>query len=169
MKYILHTTRLKVREFVPDDAPFIVDLVNTPGWIENIGDRNIHTHEDATRYIHNGPMRSYVLHGFGLWLVEKRDDNAPLGMCGILKREYLNEPDIGFAFLPQYHGQGFAFEVASETINYAKDKLDIPVMSAITLAKNKSSIKLLEKLGLSFKKIVHVADTKEDLLLFSND
>jgi RimJ/RimL family protein N-acetyltransferase len=161
--------RLRLREFVPDDAPFIIELVNTRGWIENIGDRNIHTYEDAIRYIQNGPMRSYAMHGFGLYLVEKKEDDAPIGMCGILRRDYLEIPDIGFAFLPEYHRMGFAYEVARATINYAREQLGIPAMSAITLAKNSSSIKLLGKLGLSFRKIVHIKETDEDLLLFNND
>src|SRR5438132_1673522 len=126
MKNILETTRLRVREFVPADAPFIIKLVNTPTWIENIGDRNIHTNEDAVRYIENGPMKSYALHGFGLYLVEKKQNDLPIGMCGILRRDYLEIPDIGFAFLPEYHGQGFAYEVANATINYAREQLGMP-------------------------------------------
>jgi RimJ/RimL family protein N-acetyltransferase len=168
MNYILETTRLRLREFVHEDSEFIIELVNSPGWIENIGERNIHTKEEAVRYIENGPMKSYAQHGFGLCLVETKEANQPIGMCGILKRDNLETPDIGFAFLPQYHGKGYAIEMASATLNFAREKLSIPIMSAITLAKNSSSIKVLEKLGLSFRKVIHVAETKEDLLLFNN-
>jgi len=169
MKYILETLRLRLREFVPNDAAFIIELVNTRGWIENIGERNIHTTDEAIHYLENGPIKSYAQNGFGLWLVEKKDDNEPIGMCGILKRDYLDTPDIGFAFLPAYHGMGYAYEVADATVTHAREHLNIPIMSAITLAKNSSSIKLVEKLGLSFRRIVHVAETNEDLLVFSNE
>src|SRR5689334_3796325 len=135
MNYILDTERLRLREFVPEDSPFIIELVNTPGWIENIGDRNIHTNEDAERYLRNGPMKSYVMHGFGLYLVEKKEDNISIGMCGIIRRANLDGPDIGFAFLPEYEGKGYALEVAAATLRYAKERLKIPVMRAITLPK----------------------------------
>lgn len=168
MNYILETDRLRLREFVHEDAGFIIELVNTPGWIENIGERNIHTDEEAVRYLNNGPMKSYAQHGFGLYLVETKENDCPIGMCGILKRDNLEMPDIGFAFLPQFMGQGYAFEIANATLTHAKEKLGIPIMQAITLAKNSRSIKLLEKLGLTFQKVVHVKETNEDLLLFSN-
>ena len=168
MNYILETTRLSLREFVHGDADFIIELMNTPGWVDNIGDRNIHTKDDGVRYIENGPLKSYAQHGFGLYLVEKKEGGQAIGMCGILKRDNLEKPDIGFAFLPDFMGQGYAFEVAHATLAFAKEKLDIPVMQAITLAKNSKSIKLLEKLGFNFKNVIHVSETNEDLLLFSN-
>ena len=100
MEAILQTERLLLREFTEDDAAFIVELLNSPGWIQYIGDRNIKTEEQAREYLNNGPLKSYRQNGFGLYMVEKKDDHTPIGMCGIIKRDTLNNPDIGFAFLP---------------------------------------------------------------------
>lgn len=98
MTYILETERLILRQFTIHDTKFIIELVNSPGWIENIGDRNIKTEEQARRYLQDGPLRSYEVNGFGLSLVEIKNDGTPIGMCGILKRDNLENPDIGFAF-----------------------------------------------------------------------
>lgn len=119
-------------------------------------------------YIENGPLNSYMLNGYGLWLVEKMEDQKPIGMCGIINREYLDNPDIGFAFLPKYHGHGYAFEVVSATMDYAKQHLQILKMEAITIAENERSIRLLEKIGLRFSKTFCFPDSKDALLLYSN-
>src|SRR6478736_8102385 len=116
MKYILETERLQLRQFEIDDAEFIVELVNTPGWLKFIGDRNIKTTEDAIRYLQNGPMKSYQENGFGLSLVEEKGNRKSIGMCGILKRDSLENPDIGFALLPEFVGKGYAFEIALATV-----------------------------------------------------
>lgn len=163
---ILETERLKLRRFTPEDAEFIIRLVNSPGWIEYIGDRNIKTSEQAGAYLLNGPMKSYEENGFGLWMVELKLNGAPIGMCGIIKREMLDHPDLGFALLPEFTHQGYAFEMTNATIDYAKKILAIPIIMAITLAKNQASIRLLEKLSFSF---VRVIDAGTDLQLYAND
>lgn len=167
MKIILETERLVLREFTTDDSSFIVELVNTPGWIEFIGDRNIRTEEKAKLYLENGPLKSYALNGFGLSMVELKKGKIPIGMCGIIRRENLADPDIGFAFLPEYTGQGFAFEIASATMKYAKDVLGLPVICAITVANNSSSIKLLNKIGLTFVRPFYFPESTEELMLYS--
>ncbi|MFT3910362.1 MAG: GNAT family N-acetyltransferase [Ferruginibacter sp.] len=167
MKYILETERLTLRKFTLHDTKFIIELLNSPGWIEYIGDRDIKTTEAAKIYLQNGPLKSYELNGFGLSMVEMKD-GTPIGMCGILKRDNLENPDIGFAFLPQFMGQGFAFEIAAATIAYAKNNLKLPVIFAITLPNNKSSIKLLEKIGLRFIKEFSFPGEDEELMLFGN-
>jgi len=168
MKYILETARLRLREFTEDDAEFIVALFNSPGWLKFIGDRKVKTTQQALHYLENGPIKSYRKNNYGLYLVEKTDDSASIGMCGILKRESLDHPDIGFAFLPQYNGKGYAFEVASATVTYAKEKLGISRLTAITVPGNVRSIKLLEKIGFIYHKRFSFPNNTEELLLYMN-
>jgi RimJ/RimL family protein N-acetyltransferase len=168
MKYILETERLRLREFITADAEFILELVNSPGWLEFIGDRNIKTIEQAQTYLQNGPIRSYHENGFGLALVETKHRKTPIGMCGIIKRETLENPDIGFAFLPQFTGKGYAFEMAAATLKYAAQELKLPSIYAITVPHNVRSIKLLEKVGLKFIKPFSFPEGREKLLLYSN-
>ncbi len=168
MNYILETKRLLLRQFEIGDAPFIVGLVNTPGWLEFIGDRKIKTNEDAIRYLQNGPMKSYEQNGFGLSLVELKNDQTPIGMCGILKRDSLENPDIGLAFLPEFTGKGYAFEIAQATLNYAKHELKLEIIYAITIASNIKSIQLLKKIGLEFVKTIRESKDNSELQLYSN-
>ena len=168
MKYILETDRLRLREFNLGDTEFIIKLLNSPGWLQFIGNRNVETVQQAKNYLENGPMKSYSENGYGLSLVEKKDEKKAIGMCGIIKRENLDDPDIGFAFLPDFAGNGFAYEIADATMVYAKDELNISKIAAITVADNVKSIRLLEKIGLRFIKIFSFPDSKEELLLYSN-
>ena len=168
MNYILETERLRLREFTLNDAAFIIELLNSPGWLQFIGDRNVKTEEQARTYLENGPLNSYKVNGYGLWLVERKEDEKPIGMCGIINREYLDNPDIGFAFLPGYHGQGYAYEVVTATMDYANQHLQISKIEAITIAENERSIRLLEKIGLRFSKTFCFPDSKDALLLYSN-
>jgi RimJ/RimL family protein N-acetyltransferase len=168
MEYILETKRLMLRQFTTGDTKFIVELVNSPGWIEFIGDRNIKTDEQAKQYLQNGPLKSYEQNGFGLSLVELKNGKIPIGMCGIIKRDHLENPDIGFAFLPEFTGKGLAFEIAAATMTHAKDQLKLPVIFAITVSENKKSIKLLEKIGMKFIKRFCFPDDKEELILYGN-
>jgi RimJ/RimL family protein N-acetyltransferase len=167
MKYILETERLTLREFIPADAPFILELVNSPGWLQFIGDRNIHTTDQAIAYLENGPIKSYAENGFGLAMVEIKDSKIPIGMCGIIKRSNLDHPDIGFAFLPGYIGKGYGFEIATATLSYATGQLKLPTIYAITVPHNIRSISLLEKIGLKFIKKINSPEN-EELLLYSN-
>jgi RimJ/RimL family protein N-acetyltransferase len=168
MNTILETERLKLREFTLGDTAFIIELVNSPGWIENIGDRNIKTEEQAKAYLENGPLKSYERNGYGLYLVELKTDGTPIGMCGIINRDNLEYPDIGFAFLPFFIGKGFGFEIATATIAFAREQLKLPTIVAITLPSNKPSIKLLEKIGLRFSKNIQLGDNGQELLLYSS-
>jgi RimJ/RimL family protein N-acetyltransferase len=168
MKRILETERLVLREFTLDDTSFIIELLNSPGWIKYIGDRNIKTKENALAYLQNGPLKSYQDNGFGLSMVEIKDDRTAIGMCGIIKRDTLNNPDIGFAFLPAYNGRGYALEMASATLDFAKKTLGMPVISAITLPGNANSIRLLEKLGFRYSQQVIFPGSDEPLLLYNS-
>jgi len=165
MKYIFETERLRLREFTVEDTGFILELLNSPGWLQYIGDRNVKTTEQARSYLENGPLKSYRENGFGLSMVETKD-RIPIGMCGILKRENLEYPDIGFAFLSSYQGRGYAYEIAMQTMNYAREQLKIPRIAAITVPKNEKSIRLLEKIGLQFERNITLPGGSEALMLF---
>ena len=148
---ILETERLRLRRLSPGDAKFIFQLVNEPSFIENIGDRKVRTDEDAVRYIENGPMASYARYGYGLYKVELKETAVPIGICGPLKRETLEYPDIGFAFLPQFWGNGYALESAKAVMVHSRKVLGLNEVAAITTPTNERSIKLLEKLGFEFQ------------------
>ncbi|MCY7360330.1 MAG: GNAT family N-acetyltransferase [Rudanella sp.] len=167
MNLILETDRLSIRQLTLTDAPFIVELVNTPGWLRFIGDRDIKTNEQAENYLTNGPMASYTQNGFGLFGVELKSEKTLIGMCGLIKRKTLPNPDIGFAFLPGWMGIGFAFEAANAVMALATNTLKLPTVLAITLPDNQPSRKLLEKIGLKFVRIFSSPD-KEELMLYSN-
>jgi RimJ/RimL family protein N-acetyltransferase len=167
MNYIFQTERLRIREFNENDASFIVVLVNTDGWLKYIGDRNIKTDDQAREYLINGPIKSYYENGYGLYLVELIEEKIPIGMCGIIKRDTLEYPDIGYAFLPKYYGLGYAFEAAKQTLYHAEHHLKLNKILAITDPENSSSIKLLEKLGFVFQKFIKAPKDGSDLRLFS--
>jgi ribosomal-protein-alanine N-acetyltransferase len=148
---VLETERLILRHFNADDAPFIVALLNEPSFLHYIGDKKVRTLDDARQYIATGPIPSYERHGHGLYQVELKDSRSPIGMCGLLKREELPEPDIGFAFLPAFWNKGFAFEAAAAVLTDARQRLQLDRILAIVNPDNTASIKLLEKLGLRFE------------------
>jgi len=165
MAKILETERMILRELSPDDADFILVLLNTPTWLQFIGDRNVKNVEQARKYIAEGPLRSYRENGFGLSLVELKESDIPIGVCGLLKRDGLEYPDLGFAFLPQYTKKGYAFEVASATIAFACANLRISTILAVTTPDNERSIRLLSKIGFAFENMVTLPDKHEEMML----
>ncbi|MES2796567.1 MAG: GNAT family N-acetyltransferase [Bacteroidota bacterium] len=150
MNKILETDRLILRELTNTDSPFIYELLNSPGWLQYIGNRNINSDEDAQKYIINGPIKSYESNGYGLWLVSLKTDNSPIGLCGILKRDALDAPDIGFAFLDAFMDKGYAVEIAKAVLDFANHTLKLKIILGITALNNTKSIKLLEKIGLKY-------------------
>ena len=160
---ILSTDRLNLRELQSIDAPFILELLNQPAWLKYIGDRGVYSVDDAAKYIENGPGKMYREQGVGLYLVELASDKTAIGICGLIKRDSLPDIDIGFAFMSQYWGSGYAYEAAKATLEYAQEKLNLKRVIAITHPDNINSIKLLEKIGLKFEKMIK-ADHKEDLV-----
>ena len=162
---ILTTARLVLREMNDDDAPFILELLNDPSFIKNIGDRHVRTLDDARGYIRNGPADSYEQHGFGLWLVQLTA-GTPIGMCGLLKRDILDDVDIGFAYLPPFQSKGYGFEAARAVLDYARDVLRLRRVVAIVNADNQASAKLLEKLGMAFERMVQPFADEPPLKLF---
>lgn len=151
---ILETERLTLRELHDGDAAFVLELLNSPGWIRFIGDRGMRTEDEARDYLAKGPIDMYRRLGFGLYAVLRRGDAAPIGMCGLIKRDGLDDVDIGFAFLDQHAGQGYAFEAAQAVMAHGREVLGLQRIVAITSVDNDRSIRLLEKIGLRFEKLI---------------
>ncbi|MGA2697471.1 MAG: GNAT family N-acetyltransferase [Terriglobales bacterium] len=165
-KIILETDRLFLRQLTLDDAAFILELVNEPAWLEFIGDKNVHSLADAREYIRNGPIEMYERLGFGLYLVELKQGSA-VGICGLIKRDGLDDVDIGFALLSHFSGQGYALEAAQAVLRYGKEVLGLNRIVAITKPANEKSITLLTKLGLQFEKKIRLAADAPEVVLFS--
>ena len=165
---IVETARLRVREFTLQDASFIIELLNSPGWLQYIGDRHVHTEEEAIAYLQKGPLKSYAENGFGLWMVELKEDSTPIAMCGIIRRDFLEHPDIGFTLLPSFMGKGFAYEMASAVLSYATNSLQLQKLCAIVLQENKPSIKLLTKLHFQPHTTILYPGTNEELQVYMN-
>lgn len=163
---ILETERLTLRHLSPDDAPFILELLNDPAFLRNIGDKGVRTKDDARRYIETGPRESYARFGFGLLRVEITKTGEPIGMCGLLQRASLADPDIGFAFLPRFWSRGYAVESAAAVLRHARETLGIGRVVAIVLPDNRGSIRVLEKIGLRFEHLTKVSDDGPLLHLF---
>ncbi len=166
---ILETERLTLRQLTTDDAEFIFELLNDPSFIQNIGDRNIRTLDDACAYIVNGPVTSYAKNGFGLWLVALKKTNESIGMCGLIRRENLEDIDIGYALLPRFWSKGYASEAARAAKEYGKDVVGLKRLVAIVDPANEGSIRVLEKLGLRYEKMVRLSADDIDLKLFAID
>jgi RimJ/RimL family protein N-acetyltransferase len=166
---ILETDRLILRSLSTDDAEFILGLVNEPSWLHFIGDRGVRTIEDARGYILKGPVEMYARLGFGIYLVELKEGGTPIGTCGLIKRDYLEDVDIGFAFLPNYWAKGYAYESASAVMAYGKDVLGLKRIVAITTSDNHSSARLLEKLGLRFERMMRLPGDDQELRLFAKE
>ncbi|OOE47607.1 GNAT family N-acetyltransferase [Salinivibrio kushneri] len=147
MTLICQSKRLNVRQFTLDDAPFIVGLLNDASFIRYIADKKVRTEQDATEFLRHGPLASYQAHGFGLNLVERREDGEPIGMCGVLKRDELECPDLGYAFLSRYTEQGYATEAAEAVLEATLLASGLTTVQAVTLPDNQPSNRLLEKLG----------------------
>jgi RimJ/RimL family protein N-acetyltransferase len=159
------TPRLKLREFVPEDAAFILELVNEPDWLRFIGDRGIRDLDAARRYIVDGPRAMQAKHGFSLWCVEDREGGVPLGMCGLIKRDTLEHVDLGFAFLSRYRGRGYAREAAAAMLEQAR-RLGLPRIAAITVPANARSIHLLEQLGFRFQEQRRLSPDGDELCIY---
>jgi RimJ/RimL family protein N-acetyltransferase len=153
---VLETDRLSLRLLNEDDASFILRLVNEPSWLRFIGDKGVRSLEDARGYLRNGPLDMYARYGFGLYLVVRKDDSMPLGMCGLLKRDSLPDVDIGFAFVPEAWGRGYAFESAAAVLAKGRDEFGLRRIVAVTSLDNASSIRVLEKIGLSFERVIEL-------------
>ncbi len=166
---ILETDRLILREMNADDAAFVRDLLNVPEFIKYVGDRGVRTIDDAVKYVNDRFVVHYAEHGFGLWLVEQKVTGEKLGICGFVKRDNLDDADVGFGFLPQYWSKGYAYESASAVMGHGRDMLGFTRIIGLTSADNISSIKLLEKIGLKYERMVQMPEDDKEIQLFASD
>ncbi|MGB0882154.1 MAG: GNAT family N-acetyltransferase [Vicingaceae bacterium] len=160
------TERLIIKPTDVEDADFIYELMNSPKWIKNIGQRNINSITDASEYIKAKSLPQLYRLGYANYTVSLKSNGSKIGTCGLYNREGLDGVDIGFAFLPQYEKMGYAFESAAKLINAAKEDFTLYKLNAITIKENLESKKLIEKLGFSFQKVINLPNDSEDLLLY---
>jgi [ribosomal protein S5]-alanine N-acetyltransferase len=166
--FVLETERLTLRHLSPEtDAEFILRLLNEPSFLQYIGDKAVRTLDDARGYIRNGPIKSYEENGFGLYRVGLKENGSAIGICGLIKRDALPEPDIGFAFLPEYWSKGYAHESAAEVMRHARDGLRLQRILAITSPDNEPSARLLGKIGLRFQSMIRLSEEADEVKLFS--
>ena len=162
----LKTERLILSEFTKIDAPFFYELANDPDFIKYIGDRNVNSISDAEKYIADNIIPSYTLHGFGFYIVRLKENGASIGMCGLIKRDWMDYVEIGFAFLTEYRGKGYAIESSIVTKKYAKENIGISTLSAITDVNNEKSGNLLNRLGLEFSRLINYPGVNKKCRLY---
>jgi RimJ/RimL family protein N-acetyltransferase len=163
---VLETGRLRLRHLEAGDAQFIVTLLNDPDWLRFIGDRGVRSEEQAVAYIEHGPARSYAQHGFGLYLTELKAGGAAIGLCGLIKRDFLAHVDLGFAFLPHFRGVGYAFEAAAGVLHHADTMRGLRHIVAITALDNERSAQLLQKLSFRDAGTIPYPGEEEPVWLF---
>ena len=163
----LVTARLTLRPFTPDDAAFIVELLNDAGWLRHIGDRKVRTQDEAREYLRKGAIAHAAQHGFALGAVERSSDGTLIGMCGLIRREGLDDVDLGYAFLPAYRGQGYAREAAAAWLACGFERFGLKRIVAITSVDNAASGKVLDAIGMRFERRLRVAGHKDDSLLYA--
>lgn len=161
--------RIALRRLTLDDAPFILELLNDADFIANIADRQVRSLEDAQRYLTNGPLAMYEEFGFGLWCAELRTTGTPIGICGLLKREWLDDVDIGFALLPDFRASGYAREAATLALARGRDVHGLTRIVAIVQRGNERSERLLTALGFAFERLVQAAPGAPELQLFATE
>ena len=166
---VLETSRLALRRMSPDDAEFILELLNDPSFLRNIGDRGVRTVDGARTYIRTGPMESYERFGFGLYLMELKDTREPIGICGLLKRESLQDVDVGFALLPRFWSKRYAVEAVSAVLAYGRNTLGLKRIVAITSPDNVASINLLSKFGFRFEGMTRLSESSPEIKLFASE
>jgi [ribosomal protein S5]-alanine N-acetyltransferase len=163
---ILETSRLRIRPFTLEDSPFILRLLNEPSFLKNIGDRGVRTLEDARAYLIEGPLKSYQVHGHGLYAVIHQESRVTIGMCGLLKRDVFDDVDLGYAFLPEFFSQGLASEAAQAVLHHAESVLGIRRCLALVSPHNEQSIRLLNRFGFQLCKTIPTSPGQPDDLLY---
>lgn len=165
---ILETERLSIRPLSTADDAFILRLLNEPSFLDNIGDKGVRTLDDARSYLLTGPIASYEKNGFGLWLVAIKTTGTPIGICGLLKRDVLEDVDVGYALVPEFWSQGYASEACAGVLSWARRTLGLARIVAVVDEANARSIRLLETLGFRYERRVRLAPDEGEILLFGS-
>ena len=165
--FFLETERLRIEHLSQEDAAFILRLLNEPSFLENIGDKGVRDLEDACGYLRDGPMASYKKAGFGLFRVSSKHTGAVLGMCGLISRAVLDDVDIGYAFLPEFCGQGYAIESARAVMDFGREKLHLDPIVAVVSPGNTASVKVLAKLGMEFVRKIRLDNDQPEIDLYA--
>ena len=166
---VLETARLSLHRLSAGDAEFLLELLNEAPFLRNVGDKGVRTADDARRYVLEGPVASYERFGFGLYRVDLKESGEPVGICGLLKRDSLEDVDIGFALLERHWSRGYALEAASAVMDYGRAAFGLTRIVAITTLDNDGSIRVLGKLGLRFERVVNLPDLGGDKKLFARN
>lgn len=164
---MLETERLLISKLSYDDCAFIFELVNEPAFRRYIGDRGVRTLDDARAYLRNGPIDSYTNNGYGLFRVCRRGATTPIGICGLVKRDHFEHPDLGFTFLEKHWANGYAYESSCAVISHARQQLGLSCLIAIASRDNRNSLALLEKLGFRFEKMVQMPGETKDICRYA--
>jgi len=164
---VLETDRLVLCWLERSDASFVLALVNDPSWLRYIGDKGVKSVGDAERYIENGPAAMFSRFGHGLNRVELKSDGRPIGICGLIKRETMDDVDLGFALLPEFRGAGYAYEAAAATVAHGRSVLGFSRIVAIVSPDNEASCRLLERLGFRLERMVQLGVDREELKLYA--
>ena len=163
---VLNTERLELNWLTLEDTPLMLGIWNDPAFVRYVADRGIRTLEQARAAVEAGPLRLYAEYGYGPFRVRRREDGMDMGICGLFRRDVLEDPDIGFALLPEFCGQGYGFEASVAVLDYARDALRLPAVTAIVAPQNAPSIGLLEKLGMRYERPIRMPGDDHDVSLY---
>lgn len=166
MTFGIETQRLQLRELTLADAPLMLAIWNDPAFVRFVGDRGIRTLAEAQEAMTAGALKLYKDFGYGPYGVELKGEGTPIGICGLFRREGLDEPDIGFAILPDYCGKGYAHEASQAVLEHARDELGIPHLTAIVSPENAASVGLIRKLGLRFERMHRMVGDDDDVAIY---
>jgi len=164
---VLETPRLALRRFTLEDAPFVFEMVNDPDWLRHIGDRGVRTLDDARAYIRDRTLAQYDRVGFGMYVVTLRHGGEVVGSCGLIRRDSLADVDIGFAFLARHRGRGYATEAAAAVLDYGVRSQGLTRIVAIVSPENRRSIRILERIGMRFERMIRLPGEPEEIPLYA--
>jgi RimJ/RimL family protein N-acetyltransferase len=164
---ILETERLALREVTEADAAFVLELLNSPGFLENIGDRGVRSVEEARAYITEKMLVTYATHGFGMWVAEEKVGGRRIGLAGLVRRDGLDVPDVGYAFIADAWGRGYAQEAAAAVLAHAQGPMGIPRLAAITTPENFASMAVLRKVGFVFRGMITLPGAERESTYFT--
>ena len=165
--FLMKTERLQLRPVTLEDADLMLAIWNDPAFVRFVGDRGVRTLEQSVKALEDGAMRLFKEYGFGPYRVSLRSDDSAVGICGIFAREGMIEPDIGFSVLPEYCRCGYAYEAATAVVNYARENLKLPKLTAIVSPDNAASVGLIKKLGLQFERMLRLPGEEKDISLYA--